>query len=484
MSLVEQGELTFWNTSRLAKCYGKNIALIENEVENVRTVSYQELEHLVIEAKQKLSSYHSELNNKLLIMLVANNSIESVVYYLAALQLGQSIWWVEKDSEKERLHSLQTHYGVNLLINNEKIQVLDSTPVALHDDLALLITTSGSTGSPTLVKLSYQNIHSNCVAIGKALTLTSSDMTVTTLPLQYSFGLSILNTHLNAGSTIILTDASLMSRDFWSLFKTHPIKCLYGVPYTFEMLLKLSLPRLPFNSLRFMAVAGGKLSADKVTLVNDYCLSKNSEFYVMYGQTEASARMTVLAPEKAKTKPMSIGQPIAGKLWLEDEQGNVIEQADSKGELCYQGDNVMMGIAQEKANLLLPAHTSVLKTGDLGIVDNEGDYQIVGRLKRMIKVLGHRINLDEIERFFSDKKQSVICTGEDDMIFCYLINNSQNKQQLRECQQLLNNHLSVHSNYSQWTIIDEIPYLSSGKINYPQLEQLRFDSDVSNKEQK
>jgi acyl-coenzyme A synthetase/AMP-(fatty) acid ligase len=102
----------------------------------------------------------------------------------------------------------------------------------------------------------------------------------------------------------------------------------------------------------------------------------------------------------------------------------------------------------------------------------------------MIKVLGHRINLDEIERFFSDKKQSVICTGKDDMIFCYLINNTKYKLQLNECQQLLNNHLSVHSNYSQWTVIDEIPYLSSGKINYPQLAQLRFESEVSNKEQK
>jgi long-subunit acyl-CoA synthetase (AMP-forming) len=134
VSLVEQGELTFWNTSRLAKCYGKNIALIENEVENVRTVSYQELDHLVIEAKQKLSRYHCELNNKLLIMLVANNSIDSVVYYLAALQLDHSVWWVEKNSNQDSLHDLQAHYGVNLLINNGDIQTLDSTPVALHDD--------------------------------------------------------------------------------------------------------------------------------------------------------------------------------------------------------------------------------------------------------------------------------------------------------------------------------------------------------------
>ena len=472
-------ETCFWDTAQLAARYTDNVALIDSASEKTSNISYQELAQLVIAAKKEISSYQQQENSKLLIMLVASNSVNSVVYYLAALQLRHTIWWIDKSIDQDRLQQRQQHYSVNLLINNGVIQLVNSEPVALHDDLALLITTSGSTGSPTLVRLSYQNINSNCTAICQALALQADDMTITTLPLQYSFGLSILNTHLNAGSTLILTDASLMNRDFWSFFKTHAIKCLYGVPYSFEMLLKLSLPRLPLSSLRFMAVAGGKLDADKVTLVNDYSLSKNSAFYVMYGQTEASARITVLAAEKAKLKPASIGQAITGKLWLEDENGQIIESTDHQGEICYQGDNVMMGLAQKQTDLALPAQTSILRTGDLGLVDEEGDYQIVGRLKRFIKLLGHRINLDEVEHFFRKQPLHVICTGEDDMILCYLVASKENHQYLSECQQLLNSYLSIHSNYSHWIIIKEISYLSSGKVNYQKLEKMRLDDALS-----
>jgi acyl-coenzyme A synthetase/AMP-(fatty) acid ligase len=473
-------EKCFWDTAELAACYKGNIALIEQVAENKSFISYLELHQLVTTAKKEICAHAFQGDSKLLIMLVANNSVASVTYYLAALQLGHTVWWVDKDGDSERLQRLQAHYSVNLLIDNHNIQLLSKAPVVLHDDLALLITTSGSTGSPTLVKLSFQNINSNCTAICEALTLQASDMAITTLPLQYSFGLSILNTHLQVGSSIILTEASLMSREFWGFFKAQEIKCLYGVPYSFDMLMKLSLDRLPLTSLRFMAVAGGKLAADKVALVNDYCLNQDSAFYVMYGQTEASARIAVLAPGKVKIKPASIGQAIAGQLWLEDEAGETIKSTEQQGELCYQGENVMMGLAQTQSDLSLPKQVEKLRTGDLALMDTDGDYQIVGRLKRFIKLLGHRVNLDEVEQFFRKQNFHVICTGQDDMIFCYLVADKENDLHLSECQTLLNSYLSIHSNYSHWQVIQEVPYLSSGKVNYQQLEYMR-PTDTRNK---
>lgn len=460
----------YWNSEFLAAEYGNNTALIEMIDETPHIISYTELHQLVLTAKKQLSDIQNTAE-KQLVMIMANNDIKSVVYYLACLQLKHVVWWIDKACSGERIQTLQAHYGVNLTIQQGKITRVNDQNIPLNDDLALLITTSGSTGSPTLVRLSYQNLNSNSQAIQQALALQSNDTVVTTLPLQYSFGLSILNSHLAVGSTIVLTESTLMSRDFWSLFKTLDIKCLYGVPHTFDMLLKLNLARLPLESLRFMAVAGGKLSADKVTLVNDYCLENKGQFFVMYGQTEATARISVLPAEKTQEKPFSVGNAIAGNLWLEDDNGQKIITPDSRGELCYQGSNVMMGLALNANELQLSQGSTILRTGDIAAQDNDGDFQIVGRLKRIVKVAGHRINLDEIESFLSKKGLQAACTGEDDSIFCYLATEN---EYLAKYQVMLSEYLSIHSSYCQCVALAEFPYLSTGKLNYKKLAELRL----------
>ena len=470
----------FWNTEQLAEQYGNNIALIErvNTVDNV--VTYLQLEHLVTSAKVVLyKRLQGEPEQKKLLMMVAHNSINSIVYYLAALQLKLVIWWVDKNSDEIRLQELQQHYAVNLFIDNGEITKLSNDVNLLHPDLALLITTSGSTGSPTLVRLSYKNLASNCHDIVQALSLKSLDNTITTLPLQYSFGLSIVNTHLLSGSAIVLNEHSFVSRDFWNLMKENNIQCLYGVPHSFDMLLKLSLPRLPLKSLRFMAVAGGKLSADKVSVINDYCSENNSQFYVMYGQTEATARLTILSPIKTAQKPFSIGKAINGRLWLESDE-KVVDTAGAIGELCYQGDNVMMGLAETVDDLALPVMLSILHTGDLAQFDQEGDFEIVGRLKRIVKVAGHRINLDEIEQYFSAQHRSVACTGQDDKVFCYLLNESSNEQSPpMQYKKQLSEYLSIHSSYFDWIYVNTFPYLASGKLDYQQLDQIHLSREKS-----
>jgi len=463
----------FWQSDHLAAQKQGNTALImlDNlQFDNAaveRKVSYFELNELVTKAKQQIRKQLSMyLANKQLLMLVAHYSINSIVYYLAALQLKQVVWWVDKDLSTEQRQNLCAHYQVNLLINDGNITQLGEFKHTIHPDLALLMATSGSTGSPTLIRLSYKNLRSNCHAICHALALKSNDSVITTLPFHYSFGLSILNTHLSQGSTIILNEDTLLTRAFWHKMQRYDIRCLYGVPYIFDMLLRLGFARLSLHSLRFLAVAGGKLAPEKVTRVNDWCLTAKKQFFVMYGQTEATARISVLDPNQAKDKPHSIGKAIlGGELWIDKKQGS------QTGELCYLGDNVMMGTADNIDMLSLPSTQQILRTGDLGVCDNEGDFQIVGRLKRFIKIVGKRINLDDVEMFFSEKKLSAACCGEDDLIVCYILNATLKQQTTEQLKRMLCLYLQIHHSYAQVVPLDAFPYLSSGKINYSFLLQ-------------
>jgi acyl-CoA synthetase (AMP-forming)/AMP-acid ligase II len=254
------------------------------------------------------------------------------------------------------------------------------------------------------------------------------------------------------------------------------------------MLLKLNLKRLSLDSLRFFAVAGGKLLPEQVRQINDWCLSKNKLFFVMYGQTEATARISILSPEKVQKKPYSIGQAIeGGELWLsafESSDGeNSNDFSSPIGELCYSGNNVMMGVAKNNAELSLPAQNLTLHTGDLATCDTDGDYQIIGRLKRFIKIVGQRINLDEVELFFSTIKLTAFCCGSDDSLHCYLLKTSmKDEQSPASCQKLVGQFLNIHTSYCQCFIVDEIPYLSSGKVDYLQLPKLALSTAAKKEE--
>jgi len=225
---------------------------------------------------------------------------------------------------------------------------------------------------------------------------------------------------------------------------------------------------LSLNSLRFFAVAGGKLAVEKVTAINNWCLAHGKLFFVMYGQTEATARISILSPEKVSHKPSSVGQALqGGKLWLESVDAD-------NAQLCYSGENVMMGIANGIADLSLPAQVATLTTGDLAYQDEEGDFYIVGRLKRFIKILGQRINLDEVEHFFTEQKVTTVCTGRDDLLCCYFVMSTMaNEQGIEFYKKLLSQFLNIHSSYCLCFMIDKIPYFSSGKINYAYLEQVK-----------
>ncbi|MBO4396657.1 MAG: AMP-binding protein [Eubacterium sp.] len=339
----------------------------------------------------------------------------------------------------------------------------------LHPELGLLMTTSGSTGSPKLVRQSEKNVVVNAAAIVDYLEIGEFDRAITTLPMSYTYGLSVINSHLLAGAELLLTDISIMQREFWDFFKKEKASSFAGVPYTYEMLKKLKFSRMMLPSLKYMTQAGGRLGPELHKEFAEYAQFSRKRFYVMYGQTEATARMAYVPYVRSVEKAGSIGVAIpGGALSLEDEQGNEIVQPHVPGELVYQGQNVTFGYATVLSDLCRgDENEGVLHTGDLAEMDEDGYFFIVGRKKRFLKIYGNRVNLDECEELI-EKKFDVecACTGEDDEMAVF-VTGSVGESEVAD---FIAGKTGLNPKAFSVKKIDSIPRNRSGKKAYGELE--------------
>ena len=373
------------------------------------------------------------------IMVNAGTDI-SLIQNIANKYLPQYIWL--PNSAVEFFSSYETFvevsdYGYSLL----RISLRSSVSVypSPHPDLALLLSTSGSTGSPKLVRLSYENLLSNTMSICEYLKIIRADRPITTLPMNYSYGLSVINTHLYAGASIILTDQSYAQKTFWDLFKKNSATSFSGVPYTYEILKRIHFERMELPSLKCMTQAGGKLSEELQRFFAEYAIKRNIDFYVMYGQTEATARMSYLAPKLAMEKLGSIGKAIPrGRFEIRDDQNNIINQPGVKGNLFYCGTNVFMGYADSINDLCK-------------------------------ENLHNRVNLDEIESILKKKYSDfkIVCCGKDDhLVACVLKPEKDNciVSDIAEFTKMNARAFSV-----KW--MDAFPITENGKIAYDLLNK-------------
>ncbi len=350
-----------------------------------------------------------------LVLLRGGNSVDAVVAYLAALRAGHPVI-LTPAARPGRPDPWLTAHDPDIVVDADvaglQVDVRRTTSTHdLHPDLALLLTTSGSTGSPRLVRLSRINLTSNAAAIAAYLDLSAADRGALNLPLHYCYGLSVLNSHLAAGAGVVVTDLSVVDACFWDLMERHAVTGLAGVPHTFDLLDASGFADRELTRLRYVTQAGGKLAPERVTQYLRLGQRRGWDFFVMYGATEATARMAYLPPALAERHPSAIGVAIPGGQVRLDPVDDVPDP--SIGELVYSGPNVMMGYASSAADLARGHELDELRTGDLGRLLPGGLLEVVGRRSRFAKVFGLRLDLDEIERHLHAAGMPAACAEVD-----------------------------------------------------------------------
>ncbi|OLP02600.1 AMP-dependent synthetase [Mycolicibacterium porcinum] len=431
------------------RAHGDRIAVITE----TRQVSYATLSDLVSEAAAALGP------ERRLVLLEARNDLHTLVHYLGALAGGQVSLLLPAGADHR---TIRQTYSPDTVVDAAGIHHLRVRSThRLHDDLALLMSTSGSTGSPKLVRLSHTNLVSNAAAISEYLEISETDRAATTLPLSYCYGLSVVNSHLLRGAGLILTDRSVVDDEFWELFTDHRATSFAGVPHTFELLDRIGFDAMDLPHLRYLTQAGGRMAPDRVRRFAALGRSRGWQLFVMYGATEATARMAYLPPESACAHPEAIGRPIpGGTLSIRSGDG----WPAGTGELVYRGANVMLGYADRPEDLALGATIEELRTGDIARRTSDGLYEIVGRSARFVKLFGLRIDLDRLQTTLADRGVTALCTDDGEKLAVAAV--STGETTAGDVRQLTATLAGVPVGAVRAVLVPELPRLISGKPDY------------------
>jgi len=342
--------------------------------------------------------------------------------------------------------------------------------VKLNKNLSLLLSTSGSMGSIKFVKLSKNNLKHNTRSIINYLKINKKDSAITNLPISYSYMLSVINTHFEVGGSIVVSKYSLVEKKFWETLKNSKITSFNGVPYTYEMLSRIGLKNIKIKSLKYLTHAGGKLENDKLKEIIKFCKKNNLKFFSMYGQTEASPRISYLNPEFSKKKIGSIGKGIPGsKMYIINNTGKKILKPFVEGEIICEGKNVFMGYSKDYNDLKNANEENYkLKTGDLGYFDKNGFFYITSRISRIAKIFGNRVDLGALESLMSQKSYKVACLSDNKIVFIF-IEKKYNKTNLINTISKITN-LNVNS--FELIKLKYLPRTANNKISYNELKKI------------
>ncbi|MCK6210402.1 AMP-binding protein [Georgenia sp. EYE_87] len=372
-------------------------------------VTYEELGTRVTDVAGQLPDV---AEGRRLVHLPLRPDLAGVTAYLATLEAGHVALVTADDDRTARILA---RYPPDVRATGDPERPFEVTsPDArhlLHPDLALLLSTSGSTGSPKLVRLSRTNLVSNATAIAEALRITPADRAITSLPLHYCFGLSVLHSHLVAGGSVVLHEGSVLDEALWDVVDERRVTTLAVVPHMVELMESTGALGGAHPSLRLVAQAGGRMGPDRVTRTAALGREHGWDLAVMYGQTEATARICVLDPASVADHPDAVGRPVAGTSLRLDT--SVPEAADGSGEVVVSGPGVMMGYAEHPDDLALGAMLTELRTGDLGRVGPDGLLRLDGRRSGFVKVMGLRVDLATVERVLESAGLTA-CVGGDD----------------------------------------------------------------------
>ncbi|MFE4620449.1 AMP-binding protein [Streptomyces sp. NPDC056747] len=436
-------------------------------------ISYRELAGRVEETARRLGL------ERRLVLLPGANTTDALVVHLAALSAGHPVLLVPGD-HPEAVESLTATYDPDVVIHpgpgEYRIEERRTGSAhTLHPDLALLLSTSGSTGSPKLVRLSYDNLQANAESIATYLGIRDTDRAATTLPLHYCYGLSVVHSHLLRGAGIVLTELSVADACFWDLFRAAGGTAVAGVPYTFDLLDRVGFADMDLPHLRYVTQAGGRLAPERVRHYAELGARRGWDLFVMYGQTEATARMAYLSPSLAAEHPGAIGVPVPGGSFhlepVEETPGD-----DGVGELVYTGPNVMLGYADSPEDLALGRTVDVLRTGDLARRTDAGLYEIVGRRSRFVKILGLRIDPRQIEAMLERHGLDGLCAGDDEGLALAVTRRTGWDE--RRIRRRVVDECGLPARTVRVHLLPELPRLPTGKPDYQAVRALNRPAEA------
>lgn len=429
-------------------------------------------------------SFGISLLARQLALCISSNSPEFLTGYLGMMRQGIVPILLNSDISDENISALIQIYKPRYVFSSSDVSNLEFKQLSklgnyklfqnqenfskLDQDLAILLTTSGTTSSSKLVKISYNNIQSNTKSIVEFMKLDWRSRAITTLPFNYSYGLSIINTHLFVGGSLILNNHSITEPNFWEKFRNCSPTHLGGVPFSYEIYKRFEGEIFSSHSVDTLTQAGGRLSEKLVHFFAEKCLAESKNFYVMYGQTEATARISFLPAERAVSKPGSIGRAIpGGQIFLHDSTNEIINVPHTAGELVYIGPNVSLGYAESFKDLLSnEERQELLHTGDIGFFDSDGDFFITGRSSRYAKINAVRINLEEIDSFLAELGFISATITNDVKIFVFL----ENRHPFDELKVKIQYLANIRPSQLEVSRIDLLPRTNSGKINFRELD--------------
>ncbi len=342
-----------------------------------------------------------------------------------------------------------------LLIN------IDSLATKIAKNLALILLTSGSTSHPKGCKFSYENILVSCNQVKDALSVNEFDNHITTLDCSYIYGLSNVLTHIYSGANVFLYDGSVVENSFFEILNQVE-NCNFGAVPTQYTILKRLINKVNLKNLKFVTQAGGRLSSEDVQFFYNIFKKHSINFFLMYGQTEASPRISVNRLDYDNPNFTSVGYVVKG--------GRVDIQSDDPeagGEIWYRGKNIFGGYAETYEDLANLSSIDCLKTGDLGIIGNNAELYIIGRKKRMIKINGIRFNLSVLESELSTLIGTVALVSKKDDYMTGFVEREPNASVVARFYK----KYKIKKNNFKLIILDKIPTLSNGKVDYSRLNE-------------